>query len=384
VDDAFLADMSRRLQTELNSLSARIYAAAGTEFNINSPRQLADVLFGKLQLPVLKKTRKTGTASTDTEVLEELAISHELPRLILDYRALGKLKGTYVDTLPSLVHPQTGRVHTSYNQTVAATGRLSSSDPNLQNIPVRTEAGREIRRAFVPEPGHQLVAADYSQIELRLVAHLSADPGLEQAFLEGEDVHRSTAARMFGVAPGDVDTELRHRAKAINFGIIYGMSAYGLSRQLQCPPADARALIEQYFSRYSGIRRWIDETLALARETGVVTTLLGRLRYLPEINARLRNTREAAERVAINTPIQGTAADLIKLAMIRIDRRLRSELPEARMILQVHDELVFEVPEADVAPLERLVRAEMEGVYELSVPLVVDLGAGPNWLEAKA
>jgi len=371
VDTAFLAAMSLRFGSEIAGIEQQVYAMAGGEFNLASPKQLGEVLFDKMQLPAGKKTRVSKVWSTDTEVLEELAVSYDIARLILQHRELTKLKGTYIDALPALVNPLTGRVHPSFNQTVAATGRLSCSDPNLQNIPIRTELGIEIRRAFVAEPGALLIAADYSQIELRLVAHLSGDPGLKEAFARG-------------VAPAEVSSELRRRAKAINFGIIYGMSAFGLSRQLQITPAEAQTLIDQYFERYRGVRAWLDLTLRQARADGRVTTILGRLRHLPEINASLKPTREAAERTATNTPIQGAAADLIKLAMIRIERRLRDERLKTRMILQVHDELVFEAPENEAAAVTALVEAEMAGVHPLEVPLVVDIGKGRNWKEAKA
>jgi DNA polymerase-1 len=383
VDVPFLRSMSAELDRRLAELTARIHALAGVEFNINSPRQLGEVLFDKMQLPVLKKTRKSRAASTDTEVLEELAAAYELPRLVLEHRELGKLKGTYVDALPALVDPRTGRLHTSYNQTVAATGRLSSSEPNLQNIPIRTDLGRQIRRAFRAEDGAVLLVADYSQVELRLMAHLSGDPELVAAFRDGADVHRRTAASVFGLPEELVTPELRRRAKVINFGIIYGMSPYGLSRELGVPPGEAAKLIEQYFARYAGVRAWLDRTIEETRRTGRSQTLLGRIRYIPEITSDRRPAREYAERTAVNTPIQGSAADLIKLAMVRIARRLEGEGLGGRLTLQVHDELVLEVPQGEAEATAALVRSEMEGAASLSVPLVVAVGRGRNWLEAK-
>ncbi len=381
LDVDYLQTMSAELEARLAELQKIIYEMAGEEFNINSTQQLAKILFEKLNLPVVRRT-KTGY-STDAAVLEKLAQEHELPRKLLEYRELSKLKSTYVDALPRLINPRTGRVHTSYNQTVAATGRLSSSDPNLQNIPIRTEIGRRIRRAFVPgRPGWKILDADYSQIELRIMAHLSKDPNLLAAFAADEDVHRATAANVFGVKPEEVTPELRRRAKEINFGIMYGMGAYGLAQRLEISPEEAQAIIQEYFVKYPGVNDFIIRTLDTARKTGYVTTLLQRRRYLPEILSENRRAREFAERTAINTPIQGTAADLIKVAMIRIDRRLADEGLQSKMIMQVHDELVFEAPEEELPHLRELVVTEMTHALQLDVPIRVDVGIGDNWLEA--
>jgi DNA polymerase-1 len=382
IDAPRLAAMGSDLEKKMEQLTAVVYEKAGQEFNINSPRQLSEILFTKLKLEPVKKTRKTGSLSTGIDVLEQLAANHELPRLILEYRQMAKLKGTYVDTLPSLTHPRTGRVHTSFNQTVTATGRLSSSDPNLQNIPVRTELGKKIREAFITDPGRLLLSADYSQIELRVLAHLSRDEKLVAAFQAGRDIHTQTAAEVFGVDDSLVSEEMRRRAKVINFGIIYGMSAFGLARQLGISRTEAAAYIDRYFERYPGIRRAIDEGLKEARESGVVRTMFGRLRKVPELKSPNAATRQLAERIAINTPIQGTAADFIKIAMIRVFERLRKEGFLSRMILQVHDELVLEVPEDEIEKSRRLVTDCMEGIAELRIPLKVDCGVGRNWLEA--
>ena len=381
LDLAFLAEMSGVLEKQLRQLEKTIFTLAGEAFNLNSPQQLSRILFDKLKLPARRKT-KTGY-STDAEVLEALAVKYELPKILLEYRELAKLKSTYVDALPRLVNPRTGRVHTSYNQAVAATGRLSSSDPNLQNIPIRTEIGRRIRRAFVPgRPGWKLLDADYSQIELRIMAHLSKDAALLDAFLRDADIHRDTAARVLNLPPEQVTPETRRRAKEVNFGIMYGMGAYGLSQRLQISVEEAEAFITNYFVQYPGVKAFIDTTIAEAHEHGYVTTLLGRRRYLPEINSDNRRIREFAERVAVNTPLQGTAADLIKVAMIRIHRRLQDEKLGAHMLLQVHDELVFEAPESELPALEALVRREMTNAMQLEVPIKVDVGIGENWLAA--
>lgn len=381
LDLPYLERMSKELQAELDRLMAEIYDLAGEEFNLNSPQQLSEILFTRLKLPRFRRT-KTGY-STDADVLERLAPLHPLPKKLLEYRELAKLKSTYVDALPKLVNPETGRVHTSYNQTVAATGRLSSSEPNLQNIPIRTELGRGIRRAFVPgKPDHLILDADYSQIELRIMAHLSGDPTLRASFERGEDVHRRTAALVFNVPDDQVTPELRRRAKEINFGIMYGMGRYGLASRLEITPEEAENFIRDYFIKYPGVNEFIIRTINEARQRGYVTTLLNRRRYLPDINSPNRRMREFAERTAINTPIQGTAADLIKVAMIRIHRRLQEQGCQAKMILQVHDELVFEVPRKEVEPVKELVRQLMESAIELSVPIKVDIGVGPNWLEA--
>jgi len=380
IDDSYLAAMSSSLDKELISLEEKIYRLAGSKFNINSPKQLAAVLFEQLKLPVSRRT-KTGF-STDVSVLEELASQHELPAVLLAYRQLAKLKSTYVDALPRLVNPQTGRVHTSFNQTVAATGRLSSSEPNLQNIPVRSEIGRQIRRAFITaDSDHLLLDADYSQIELRIMAHLSGDETLRNAFLKGEDIHTRTASLIFKVEPEEVTPEMRRKAKEVNFGIMYGMGAYGLAQRLAIPPEEAEHFIHTYFASYPQVQEFMLKTVHDARANGYVTTLLNRRRYLPEITHENRRIREFAERTAINTPIQGSAADLIKVAMIRIDRILQKEF-RSRMILQVHDELIFEVPNAELADVKKLVRHEMENALQLQTPIRADLGVGVNWLEA--
>lgn len=383
VDSEFLRQMSQELEGEIESLTRRIYDIAGEEFNINSPRQLADVLFERLNLPVAKRTRKAGHFATGVEVLEELAASHEIAHLILDYRELTKLKNTYLDTLPRLVHPRTGRIHTSFNQMVAATGRLSSSNPNLQNIPIKSELGRKIRRAFVAEPGGQILAADYSQIELRVMAHLSEDPMLLDAFTRGEDVHDRTAREVFGQRSNLPAHELRRLAKVINFGVMYGLSAFGLAQNLKIDRPEAQRFIDSYFERYKGVKAWIERTREEARRRGHVTTLFGRIRQIPELRSPNRNVRSLGERTAINAPIQGTAADLIKKAMVSLQRELWNRGLKSKLVLQVHDELVFEVNEAEVEILKQLVREQMEGVAELKVPLKVDVGIGPSWYDAK-
>lgn len=367
------------VDADLGRLHHEICHLAGDPgFNPNSPKQLQKVLFEDLKLPVVKRT-KTGP-STDMSVLEALAEEHPLPDKIVEYRSLSKLKNTYLDVLPTLVRD--GRVHTTFNQAVAATGRLSSSDPNLQNIPVRTPLGRQIREAFVAAPGHKLLSADYSQIELRLMAHLSDDPIMKDAFFRGEDVHARTAMEIYGLLPGLVTQEHRRSAKAINFGVLYGMGAHRLARDLGISRREAQDFIDRYFERFSGVRAFLDRTVEAARRDGYVSTLEGRRRYLPDISAKQFNVRANAERMATNAPLQGSAADLIKIAMVSIDRRLRREHFGARMLLQVHDELLFEVPEAEVEVLKQLVKSEMEGVRSLSVPLVVDVGVGDNWAEA--
>jgi len=381
LDLGFLGELRERFATELAALETRIHAAAGGPFNVQSPKQLQEILFEKLGLKPLKKTA-TGW-STDASVLERLTDKHELPGLVLEYRELAKLQNTYVETLPTLAHPDTGLVHTSYNQAVAATGRLSSSDPNLQNIPVRTELGRLIRRAFVPRSGENLfLAADYSQVELRLLAHLSGDEALRRAFRDGVDVHRRTAALIAGVDENAVSAEMRGRAKAINFGVIYGMGARALARQISVTIKEAKEFIDTYFATYPGVREFIDATVEQARHEGQVATLLGRRRLLPEITSTNDRLRAFQERIAVNTPIQGTAADLIKLAMIRLDAALRERGLAAMMLLQVHDELVLEVPQAELDVVAPLVRETMESALELAVPLVVDLHTGENWAEA--
>jgi len=379
IDTAALGQMSEKLQREAAAKAHDVYQRCGLEFNINSPKQLGDVLFNKLGLPMPVKYGKGKKISTAVDVLEGLAEEHEVPRLVLEYRQLTKLKSTYVDALPVLIRPQSGRVHTTFGQTGTATGRLSSANPNLQNIPIRTELGREIRAAFTAEPGHVLLAADYSQIELRLLAHFSKDKLLVEAFRRGDDIHTLTASQVFGVPPLMVTPDHRRQAKVVNFGIVYGLSAFGLSQQLGIEPGEAKQFIAAYFEKYSGVRAFIDATLDAARRDQKVSTLFGRVRPIPDINSRNQNQRGFAERTAVNTPLQGTAADLIKLAMIRIDHELRRRGMKSRMTLQVHDELVFEAPEGEVDALRSLVREQMENAHPLSVPLVVEIGVGQNW-----
>lgn len=384
IDCDYLADMSRSFAERIDELQGRVFEAAGRSFNLNSPKQLGEVLFDELELPVGGKTAKTGKRSTKAEVLEALAEEHPIARDILDYRELSKLKGTYLDALPGYVVPETGRVHASFDQAVAATGRLSSSNPNLQNIPIRSAAGREIRRAFVPADGHVLLAADYSQIELRILAHLSGDEGLARAFREGFDIHRATAAEIFQVDPDDVTYEQRDRAKVINFGVLYGMGPQRIAREFGVTTAEAKDFIQRYLGAYPSVKAYLEGIVERAREDGYVTTLLGRVRHLPELQSGRPMTRAFGERIAVNTPIQGTAADLIKLAMVNLHRRLGGSAAAAGMIVQVHDELVLEVPAADVDEVAKLVREEMEQAIDLDVPLRVDLGTGDNWMDAKA
>ena len=379
IDCDVLAEMSTRLERECDVKAKEIHQLAGVEFNINSPRQLGDVLFNKLNLPKPVKYGKGKTISTAVDVLETLALTHEVPRLVLEYRQLSKLKSTYVDALPALLNSCTKRLHTTFSQTGTATGRLSSANPNLQNIPIRTELGREIRAAFIAEPGHVLLAADYSQIELRLLAHFSADELLVEAFRRGDDIHSLTAQQVFGVPPLMVNAEHRRRAKAVNFGIVYGLSPFGLAQQLQIEKSEAKKFIDAYFEKYKGVRRYLDRTLEEARREQRVKTLFGRIRPIPDINSKNANMRGFAERTAVNTPLQGTAADLIKLAMIRVDAELRKRKLKSRMLLQVHDELVFEVPESELNLMRDLVQGKMENVHPLSVPLAVEIGVGPNW-----
>jgi len=379
IDRAALAEMSSRLEREIDTKAKEIYQRAGNEFNISSPKQLGDVLFNKLNLPKPVKYGKGKTISTAVDVLEGLAEEHDVPRLVLEYRQLTKLKSTYVDALPALLNPASGRLHTTFGQTGTATGRLSSTNPNLQNIPIRTELGREIRAAFTAEPGHVLLAADYSQIELRLLAHFSKDPLLAEAYRRGDDIHTLTASEVFGVPPLMVTPDHRRQAKVVNFGIVYGLSAFGLSQTLGIEPAEAKQFINAYFERYIGVRTFIDRTLDEARRDGNVKTLFGRVRPIPDINSKNANLRGFAERTAVNTPLQGTAADLIKIAMIRIDAALRERGLKSRMTLQVHDELVFEVPEAEIEAMRTLVRDHMEKVHPLIVPLLVEVGVGKNW-----
>ncbi|HTV66225.1 MAG TPA: DNA polymerase I [Bryocella sp.] len=374
-----LADMSHQLENNIDAKAREIYDKAGVEFNINSPKQLGEVLFNKLNLPKPMKYGKGKTISTAVDVLEGLAAEHEVPRMVLDYRQLSKLKSTYVDALPALLNSCTKRLHTTFNMAGSATGRLSSINPNLQNIPIRTELGREIRAAFVAEPGHVLLKADYSQIELRLLAHFSGDKLLIDAYRTGQDIHTLTASQVFGVPPLMVNAEHRRRAKAVNFGIVYGLSAFGLSQQIGIDTKEAKRFIEAYFEKYSGVREFIDRTLEQARRDQKVSTLFGRVRPIPDIHSKNFNLRGFAERTAVNTPLQGTAADLIKIAMIRIDAELRDRQLKSRMLLQVHDELVFEVPEPEIDTMRKLVTQHMEQVHELKVPLKVDVGIGPNW-----
>jgi DNA polymerase-1 len=381
VDVAMLARQSGELAERMQAVEREAHALAGQPFNLGSPKQIQAILYDQHQLPVLAKTPK-GAPSTAESVLQELALDYPLPRLILEHRSLSKLKSTYTDKLPQQVNPATGRVHTSYHQAVAATGRLSSSDPNLQNIPIRTEEGRRIRQAFVPEPGCRMVAADYSQIELRIMAHLSGDAGLVQAFSRGEDIHRATAAEVFMTAPELVTGEQRRSAKAINFGLIYGMSAFGLARQLGIDRAQAQQYVDLYFQRYPGVKAYMDATRALAREQGYVETLFGRRLYLPDIKASNMQRRQAAERTAINAPMQGTAADIIKKAMLSVDEWIKRAGSGVVMIMQVHDELVFEVPAAQLDSAVQEIRGGMEQAATLSVPLLVDVGIGDNWDQA--
>ncbi len=378
-----LAELSTRMDTDLQRLTLEIHALAGKPFNINSPQQLGKVLFEDMGLPAPVKSGKGKQISTAADVLEGLAGSHEIARKVLDYRQLAKLKGTYVDALPLLIRPETGRLHTTLHQTGAATGRLSSSNPNLQNIPIRTELGREIRAAFVPEAGWKLIAADYSQIELRLLGHMSQDPVLLEAFRNGEDIHSRTAAEVFGVMPAMVTAEMRRGAKAVNFGIVYGQTAFGLAQALGIDRKEAERYIRAYFELHAGVKRFIETTIAEVRASGFARTMAGRKRPIPDMDSKNPNARSFAERTAVNTPLQGTAADLIKLAMIRIDGELRSGKWRSRMLLQVHDELIFEAPPEEALEVAAMVKREMEGVAALSVPLVVEVGIGENWRDAK-
>ena len=379
IDPGIFAELSEGLARDISAIERKVAAAAGTDFNINSPKQLAFLLFEKLGLPPVKKT-KTGY-STDVEVLERLKDLHEIPSLVLEYRTVAKIRSTYVDVLPGRIDPRDGRIHTTLHQTQTATGRLSSSDPNLQNIPIRTELGRRIRAGFVAEQGNLFVGADYSQVELRLLAHLSGDAELIRRFRQGDDIHAATAAAVFGVDPSAVTPELRRRAKVINFGILYGMSPFGLSRELGIGGKEAKTYIDHYFDRYQGVKEYIDGLKITTRKDGYVLTIMGRRRTLKDIDSRNKVLREAAERMAINTPIQGSAADLIKMAMIRVDREFREAGMEARLILQVHDELIVEAPEREAAGSERILKEAMEGVAKLSVPLTVSVSRGKNWGE---
>ena len=382
IDTTALGKLSEQFSTEIGSVGERIFELAGRRFNVNSPKQLGEVLFTHLKLPAPPSRGKTKAVSTAQDVLETLAEKHDVPRLVLEYRHLTKLKSNYVDALPLLADAES-RVHTTFQAAATATGRLSSVNPNLQNIPVRTELGREIRAAFTASEGTQLLSADYSQIELRLLAHFSGDPLLIRAYAEGQDIHTLTASEVFGVPAETMDKETRNRAKAVNFGIVYGISAFGLAAQLGIPQSEAKAYIERYFARYQGVKAFTEKTLEQTRRDGFVRTMFGRLRPIPDIESRNPNQRGFAERTAINTPLQGTGADLIKLAMIAIDRELMERKLRTRMVLQVHDELLFEVPADETAEIEALVRKEMEGVAQLKVPLVADLAFGPNWRDMK-
>ncbi|MDD5136296.1 MAG: DNA polymerase I [Candidatus Omnitrophica bacterium] len=379
IDKGYLAGLSKDMGRKLDKLTGEIYKIAGEEFNINSPKQLSKILFEKLELPVLKKT-KTG-ASTNEEVLVKLADKHELPKVLLEYRQLAKLKSTYVDSLPELINPKTERVHTSFNQTVTATGRLSSSGPNLQNIPIRTEEGRKIRRAFIPSEGNLLLSADYSQIELRILAHLSGDKQLTKAFKEGLDIHAFTASLVFGIKEKDVTSEMRGMAKTVNFGIVYGMSPYGLSQSLGIDVNKAKEFIDAYFERYPDVKTYLESLIAEAREKGFVSTILGRRRYIPEINNQNMQIRQFAERTAINAPIQGSAADVIKVAMIEIEEKLSAAGMKTKMTLQVHDELVFDVPKGELDKAAKIVKEGMEDIIKLKVPVEAHVEIGKNWLE---
>jgi DNA polymerase-1 len=379
VDADALRAMSVEMERTLDIQRREIHALAGSPFNVDSPKQLREILFGKLGLTPRRKTSKSGVHSTDAQTLEELAEEHEIAKKLLEYREIAKLKGTYVDSLPLLVNPETGRVHTSFHPTGAATGRLSSSDPNLQNIPARTPIGLGIRAAFVPDEGCVFLASDYSQIELRVLAHVCQDPALVEAFHRGEDVHRVTAAKVFGVIPELVDDTMRRRAKAVNFGILYGMSETRLARDQGMSRSEAREFIQAYFERFKRIKEYIDRVRADAMRDGSVRTLFGRVRHFPALRGRGRAEVEQALRGAVNTTIQGTAADLMKMAMLRVDRVLAEGRFRSRMLLQVHDELLLEVPEGELAEVKELVRREMEQVYPLSVPLVADQKAGSDW-----
>ena len=382
IDKKYLAGLSKEMDGKLEKLTKEIYGVAGEEFNINSPKQLSKILFEKLKLPVVKRT-KTGI-STNEEVLVKLAAEHKLPKMLLEYRELAKLKSTYVDSLPELINPKTGRVHTSFNQTVTATGRLSSSGPNLQNIPIRTDEGRKIRKAFIPSEGNVLLSADYSQIELRILAHLSGDKQLAKAFKAGLDIHAFTASLVFGVDEKDVTSEMRGMAKTVNFGIVYGMSPYGLSQSLGIGVDKAKEFIDSYFERYPDVKQYLDGLIAEAREKGFVATILGRRRYIPEINNQNMQIRQFAERTATNAPIQGSAADVIKVAMIAINEKLAAKTMKTRMTLQVHDELLFDVPAKELADARKIVKEGMEDIIKLKVPVEAHIEVGKNWLEMEA
>jgi DNA polymerase I len=383
IDGPALAAQSQKVEQELSRRTALIFEMAGGEFNINSPKQLSEILFDKLQLPVLKRTGTSRAPSTAVEVLEELALAHELPRMILEWRALMKLKGTYIDALPQLVNPDTGRVHTCFNQAVAATGRLSSSDPNLQNIPIKTPLGREIRRAFIADEGNVLISADYSQIELRVLAHLAEDETLIEAFRRGDDIHDQTSLKVFGADSAMDPHKRRSVAKMINYALLYGKTAFTLSKDIGVTPEAAQQFIDAYFAGFPRVRAFIDRTLEEGRASGVVKTMFGRRRLVPELNSRNFQIRSAAERMAVNLPIQGSAADILKRAMIEVHAALAPH-PDARMILTVHDELLFEVPKDRADDYAAIVRERMQSAVALKVPLTVDVGIGANWKDAKS
>ncbi len=385
IDVSMLEGMSLKLEKEVKKLEDEIYEIVGEKFNINSPKQLGMVLFEKLEIHKelgLKKPRKTKTGySTDVRILERYVL-HLIVNKLLEYRQLVKLKSTYVDSLPKLINPETKRIHTSYNQTITATGRLSSSDPNLQNIPIRRESAKEIRRAFIPEnPDWFILSADYSQIELRLMAHLSGDERLREAFINNEDIHRKTASVIFNVSPEDVTDEMRYRSKSINFGIIYGMGAYRLAREINITPEEAQEFIDAYFINHPNVNKYMINQISTARSKGYVTTLLGRTRHLPDINSDNQRVTKSAENIAINTPIQGTAADMIKTAMININKRIKQNNMKIKMIIQIHDELVFELPGDELESAKSIIMSEMENALKLSVPIKADIGIGKNWLE---
>jgi DNA polymerase-1 len=381
VDTQLLEELSAEFSEKMKTLEQEIYKLTGVEFNINSPKQLGPILFEKLQMPFGKKT-KTGY-STNVDVLTDLArAGYEIPEKILEYRQLSKLKSTYSEALPKQINSKTGRIHTSYNQTVTSTGRLSSSDPNLQNIPIRTAEGRRIRQAFVPEEGYRLLSADYSQIELRILAHVTSDEELIKAYQDDQDIHTKTAIRLFGLPASEITPNMRREAKTVNFSVIYGISAFSLAKDLNIPRNEAQRYIDEYFALYKGVKQFVEETIKQTRQQGYVTTLLNRIRYIPEINSKNKNMRQFAERTAVNTPIQGTAADMIKLAMIAIHKKLIRDYPAVKMIMQVHDELVFEVPEHRVEEIRPIVVNEMESVLDLKVPIKVDAHYGKNWDEA--
>jgi DNA polymerase-1 len=383
LNTAYLKEFESELASDITRLEKSIFEQAGEEFNLASPKQLGPILFEKLKLVDKPKKTKTGQYSTAEDVLSYLAKDHQIVADILEYRSVNKLQSTYVKALPEEINPKTGRIHTVYNQAVAATGRLSSNQPNLQNIPIRTERGQQVRKAFIPrDKDHVLLAADYSQIELRIIAALSKDPAMLEAFQNGEDIHATTAAKVFGVALEEVTREQRSNAKTVNFGIVYGVSAFGLSQQTNLNRTEAKELIEAYYATYPKLKAYMSDQVDLARENGYVTTVLGRRRYLKDINSQNATVRGAAERNAVNAPIQGSAADIIKIAMINIHRRMEKENWQSKMLLQVHDELVFDVPRAEVETLSAMVKEEMENAFSLEVPLLVEVGIGENWLEA--